>query len=87
MVSHKIPALALAALIGSGVAIGTASAMPLSGLAPAQKQITEGVQDVRWVCGPYRCWWQPGPYWGGGPGWGPHPWRGGWRWHWHRHYW
>ena len=98
MASLRIPALALAAVLGTGVIVGTAgaaSAMPVNQLALAAKQITEGAQDVRWVCGPYRCWWRPGPY-CHGPywGWHRHYW-GGWGWHhwgwrhhyWHRHYW
>ncbi len=84
MASLKVPALVLAAVISSGMAISEASALPASGLAPAAKQITDGVQDVRWVCGPYRCWWRPGPYYGryyyGRP-----YWRRGWGWR--RRYW
>jgi len=98
MASLRIPALALAAVLGTGVIVGTAgaaSAMPVNQLALAAKQITEGAQDVRWVCGPYRCWCRPGPYWHGPYwGWQRHYW-GGWGWHhwgwrhhyWHRHYW
>jgi hypothetical protein len=50
-------------------------------------QGTPGAQKARWVCGPYRCWrqpgWGPGYGWGGGPGWrrpwGPrYGWGGGW---------
>jgi hypothetical protein len=85
MASVKVAAFALA-LLGSSMAIGEASAaMPVNGLAPA-KQIANGVQDVRYVCGPYRCWWRPGPYWGhrywGYGRWGWHRW-GGHRWGWH----
>ncbi len=84
----SVAALGLAALLGSNmVEIGNASAMPRNGL--ATKQISNGVQGVRWVCGPYRCWWTPRPYWGPRPfygyGWGWHRW--GWhRWGWHRHW-
>jgi hypothetical protein len=46
--------------------------MPANGLASATTQIDDGLQDVRWVCGPYQCWWRPGPYWAG-PYWGPRP--------------
>jgi hypothetical protein len=83
MANLRIPALALAAVLGAGIIVGTAgaaSAMPVTQLAPAAKQITEGAQGARWACGPYRCWWRPGPYWHGGY-WGPH------RWGWHHHYW
>ena len=44
-------------------------------------------EQVRWVCGPYRCWWRPGPYWGPRPYWG---WRRpywGPRWGWRRGWW
>ena len=96
--------LALAACVGTslmlGQMVGQASALPANGLAAPAASIkqTTGVQDVRYVCGPYRCWWRPGPYWGPhygyyayGPGpywhrpWGWHRW--GWRrWGWHRHW-
>lgn len=68
MHSVKTAALALAALLASSMVIGKASAMPANALAAAAKEVT-GVQDVYWVCGPYRCWWAPGPYWRG-PYWG-----------------
>jgi hypothetical protein len=87
MVVWKLSGLALAAVLGTGLAIGQASAMPANGLAPAAAEATatNGVQDVRYVCGPYRCWWTPGPYYG--PRYynyyaGPRPY-----WRWHRHYW
>jgi hypothetical protein len=83
MRSLRLTTFALAALVGPSMLIGQASAMPANGLAPAAKQITDGVQDVRWVCGPYRCWWRPGPYWGWGGGWHRWGWR---RWGW-RHRW
>jgi len=67
----------------------SAAAMPLAGLDPAvvRDGQTAQIDQVRWVCGPYRCFWQPnyyayggwggpGPRWGYGPGWGYHrPWR------------
>ena len=67
MTSLRIAALAFAAL-SAATASGTVSAMPADGLAPAAQQVAGDVQDVRWVCGPYRCWWTPGPYWGGPTG-------------------
>jgi hypothetical protein len=77
-------ALVLAATLGLTL-IGKASAAPVNGMAAISHQVTNEVQDVRWVCGPYRCWWQPGPYWWGGPRWGWRHW--GWhRWGWHRHW-
>lgn len=82
MTSLRATGLALAALLGSSVLIGQASAMPVSGLAPAAERSAVGVQDVRYVCGPYRCWWTPGPYWG-------RPYYGyvGPRRYWHRRWW
>jgi hypothetical protein len=87
----------LVAVIALGaVALGAsgASAMP-NGLPSATATAPSDVENVRWVCGPYRCWWQPGPWgpgwgwhrpWGWGPGWGWHrPWGWGPGWHrWHR---
>jgi len=57
----------------------SAAAMPLYG-APAlvdHADLRDGqpdarIEQARWVCGPYRCFWRPN-YWGGGwrgPGWG-----------------
>ena len=85
MAIWKIGSLAAAIVLGSGLLIGQASAMPANGLATAASHVSDSIQDVRWVCGPYRCWWRPG-WWGphyygyGGPHryWG---WRHGWR-HW-----
>jgi hypothetical protein len=39
--------------------------------------LSSNVEQVRWVCGPYRCWWRPNYYYGY-YGWGPR-WRYGWR--------
>jgi len=69
-----------------------ANAMPVDGLAIATTQSADGIQKVRWVCGPYRCWWRPSyvyaPGYAYGPprfyGYGPRPFyrygyrRGGW---------
>ena len=87
MRSLRIAAFALAVALGGGLTAGTASAMPLNGLTSAATQTADGVQDVAYVCGPYRCWWRPGPYWGGGPYWGPRPYWGWHRWGWHRWGW
>jgi hypothetical protein len=87
----KIAALTTTAVLSVSALGSGASAMPLSGLASVATQQTDTVQHVSWVCGPYRCWWRPGPYWGG-PYWRPHygywGWpRWGWRgWGWHRHW-
>ena len=85
MAMWKVGGLALAAVLTAESAIGQASAMPASGLASAATAAatTNGVQDVRYVCGPYRCWWRPDYY---GPRYynyyvGPR------HWYWHRRYW
>jgi hypothetical protein len=52
----KISGLALAVLLGLSLPIGQASAMPANGLAANIKQIPKSVENVAWVCGPYRCW-------------------------------
>ncbi len=81
MASLRMTGLAVAALLSSGMVVGPASAMPANGLQATAAQMA-AVQNVRWVCGPYRCWWGPGPYWGYAPG--PY-WHRGWGWHhWHR---
>jgi hypothetical protein len=51
--------------------------MPVGGLATATNQLAVDVQNVAWVCGPYRCWWRPN-YWGARRWWGPR-WGWGWR--------
>jgi hypothetical protein len=66
--------LAGTAALGAAVLTsGSASAMP-NGL--SSDALASNVEQVRWVCGPYRCWWRPnyGYY-----GWGPR-WRYGRRW-------
>jgi hypothetical protein len=64
-------------VLGLGAMTVSVSAMPANGLTSVPAQSTSGLQEVRWVCGPYRCWWRPGPaYWGARP-----YWRGGWGWH------
>jgi len=77
-------------LVAAGVGVGgfallaeAAQAMPsvdpgVGAAAAAGAQ----VEQARWVCGPYRCWWRPDywgprPYWRPHPYWGPRPW--GWR--------
>jgi hypothetical protein len=95
-----IAALAVATVLGAAAVNDKASAMPLNGLTPVVTQSAVSVEKVAWVCGPYRCWRQPGPYWrsswGGywAPrrywGWGGdwHRWGWGWhRWGWHRRWW
>ena len=90
-----IAALAVATVFGAAAVSDKASAMPLNGLTPAVTQSAVSLEKAAWVCGPYSCWWRPGPYWHrhwgyGGPRryWG---WGGGWhrwhRWGWHRSWW
>ena len=78
-----------------------ASAAPMldPGLAAAAAPAPAGIENARWVCGPWRCWWRPNYYyrpwgyygwhrpWGWHRGWGWHGgWHRGWGWHggWHR---
>lgn len=65
----------LAATIVSVGMIGGAAAMPAANLG-ATAQLSSGLQDARWVCGPYRCRWRPNYYDYYGPRWG---WHRGWR--------
>ena len=57
---------ATAAALALGVATlllsPAAQAMPVDGLAIATARVADGIQNVRWVCGPYRCWWRPNYY-------------------------
>jgi len=71
--------LAGAALAGLALTPTGALAMP-NGLASASSASSSNVENVAWVCGPYRCWWRPYGY-AYGPGWGWHRW-----YHWHRGY-
>jgi hypothetical protein len=92
----RIATAAFALLAGASLMSGSASAMPINGQLPVATNTSAEIQQVRWVCGPYRCWWRPGPYYYPGPRWGyygwhrPWGWRGGWGWHrgWrgHRHW-
>ena len=75
-------------LLGAATFSNPAAAMPIIDL---HAQTPAAVDQVRWVCGPYRCWWRPnywapGPYaFYAGPRFYARPW--GWR-RWHRwHYW
>ena len=87
-----IAALAVATVLGAAAINDKASAMPLNGLTPTMTQSAVSVEKAAWVCGPYRCWWRPRPYWSGY--WAPRRywgWGGGWqrwhRWGWHRGWW
>jgi hypothetical protein len=93
MVIWKLGGLALAAVLGSALLMGQASAMPANGLATVASKVTNGALDVRLVCGPYRCWHRWGwNRWGwnrsgsfrglysyAGPGWNRSSYGGGWR--------
>ncbi len=79
-------ALAATVLLGTGMAALPASALPMDAVAPViatSRDLANNIQDVRWVCGPYRCHWAPnydygygpGPRWGGGLGWRHRHWR------------
>src|SRR5919199_1563816 len=76
-------ALVAAAMLGAlGLGGGSASAMPLSGPVAAAKALSNNTTEVRWVCGPYRCWWRPNyyyarPWWGGPRPFYGRPWWGG----------
>jgi hypothetical protein len=90
MSNLRLAAIGVAALCGVALQSGTAAAMPISGLANAASETAAGLEQVRWVCGPFRCWWRPNyyPYYGAyawgprfyaRPGWGYYgrPWRRG----------
>jgi len=67
------------ALGGFALVSDGAYAMPAmdDGVSAAASAGTQ-IEQARWVCGPYRCWWRPNY-------WGPRP---GWRWRrWHRRWW
>ena len=80
-------AIVVLAAIGASVALsGGAEAMPI-GLPGSVK--ASNLDQVRWVCGPFRCWWRPNyyvapayGYYGYGPRFGYY---GGWHRHW-RHW-
>ena len=75
--SHAL--VGLFALGGAALATGAASAMPI-GLA-TNTDIASNVEQVRWVCGPYRCWNAPPYGYDGGPRryYGGYGWHRGWR--------
>lgn len=55
--SVKFALAGLAALGGVVMMAPAASAAMPNGL-PTTATQSSGVENVRWVCGPYRCWWQ-----------------------------
>jgi len=91
--NHLKCALVAGSVLGS-LALVPASALAMpNGLTSASAVSSSNVENVAWVCGPYRCWWRPywRPYWGHyGYAWGPrwgwggrrwYHWHGGYRWH------
>jgi hypothetical protein len=78
----------IVALGGVALASATASAAMPYGLASAAKpDLASSIDQVRWVCGPFRCWWRPnyyGAYGYGGPRFYGRGWRGGWHRGWRR---
>ena len=83
---------ALLALVSFGAITAIAPAASAMPLAPLTLQ-SRNVENVRWVCGPFRCFWRPNYYgaygfYGGGPRfYGPprfYGWRGGWHRGWRR---
>jgi len=54
---YRIAASVSAALLVSIMTFAGASAMPVDELTTAKAQAVHGIQQARWVCGPYRCWW------------------------------
>ena len=70
-------ALLATAVLGGVLVAGGASAMPAFDTSAGG--VAANVETVRWVCGPFRCGWQPNyepPFYG--YGWRRHPdgWRG-----------
>jgi hypothetical protein len=68
------PKVALAAALVGCCLSGAAVAMPAEQLVGSDGSL---VQKAAWICGPYRCWWRPGPPWAPPP----------WVWHHHHHWW
>jgi hypothetical protein len=74
--------LMLGAAVLCSAVIGTAaSAAPIAPITAAENA---NVEQVRWVCGPYRCWWRPN-YYGAYAYYPRHRWY--WRHHYRRHWW
>src|SRR5579862_2606824 len=56
----RTPKTILAAAVMGCVFMAAATAMPADQLGTTG---TTSVQNAAWICGPYRCWWRPGPPW------------------------
>jgi hypothetical protein len=52
----------VAAVLGFGLFIGPALAMPANSLSVASSQGTNDFQNISWLCDAYRCWCAPGYY-------------------------
>ncbi len=65
----------------------TATAVSAMPIAPIATNNVASVEQVHWVCGPYRCWWRPNYYGGGYYAYGYYPRRPYWRHHYYRRYW
>ncbi len=77
----KTKLMIAAAVLCGGLTATAASAMPI---APVQADTAKQVDQVRWVCGPHRCWWRPNYYGGYYGAYAYDPRHRYWR---HRHYW
>ena len=74
MVNLKCALVGAVALGALAFGSGSASAIP-NGL--PSDAISSNLQNVRWVCGPFRCFWRPNFYAFYGPrpyAWGPRRW-------------
>ena len=60
--THLKHTLAAAAAFGVlALAPTGASAIP-NGLPSISQAAPSNIEELRWVCGPRRCWWRPGWY-------------------------
>lgn len=50
-------------LCAASMAALPAAAMPVDNIARAT-QANANIEQVHWVCGPYRCWWRPNYFYG-----------------------
>lgn len=81
----KLKLMFTAAALCGGLTATAVSAMPI---APVAANTAASVEQVHWVCGPYRCWWRPNYYGGGYYGYGYYPRRHYWGHpYYRRHYW
>lgn len=64
----SVKSILAASAIATAAMVGSAAAMPAANL-DTSSQALSGVQQARWVCGPYRCFWRPNVFIGPGFGW------------------